>query len=257
MDWLIALFLGAVEGLVEFLPISSSAHLTIVNRWLDLGQGFELFVLLHLGALGALLWHCRRILIEISRQILKGDLRLFLQILVGTLPAGLLGLFAFEFVRNLEGNILLLAIMVGAVGLLMLLPTPVAKQSEIKNLEWKTALGVGGLQALALIPGVSRSGITILTGLHLGMERQLALLWSFLLAIPLLAGAGIRVMISDQGMNYLTDNLLMVVVGNLTALVVGLLAIKGLLAIVGKYGLKPFGFYRLGLSALLLTLSVL
>ena len=148
-------------------------------------------------------------------------------------------------------------VMLIGVGLLMIFfDRPLVGKDRRRTIDWKTSLGVGCAQALALIPGTSRSGITILAGRWLGLSRSTAIYWSFALAIPVIAGAIIRVLLSHEGLELINYHFGLVIVGNIVSFAVGLVAIKFLLAILKKKSLRPFGYYRLGLGFILLVMVI-
>ena len=256
MEWLLILLAGLVQGITEFIPVSSSGHLVLVGSLFDFGANFELYVLANIGTLGALIWFSRREILDLTSRVANGDYNLLLKILVGILPAGLLGLFLTDFFKWLSGHLYVLVFMLIAVGILMLFrPPPVTdKAIEPDDIGWKKISLIGLVQALALVPGTSRSGITILAGLWTGLKQDLAARWSFLMSIPLVAGAVLRVLITPDGAEFVTRQFTFVLVANLVSFVVGMAAITLLMRILSKRSLKPFGIYRIGLGVVLLGL---
>lgn len=206
--------LGLVQGLTEFLPISSSAHLIIVpwlfgwdNRALN---SIQFDVALHMGTLLAVLVYFapdwRRLIAAFVRSVLERrigsdpDRRLVWYIVFATVPAFLVGVLAesqidevFHDPNNLRGGLLIIAVMMIVMGALLLFAERIGKHDiDLKNITLGTALGIGVAQALALVPGVSRSGSTITTGLFLGLKREAAARFSFLLSTPIVLGAGLK-----------------------------------------------------------------
>lgn len=255
--YLTVLILGILQGITEFLPISSSAHLLLLGQVSGLDNSFELAVLLNIGTLAALIYHYRFDLKHIGRQIAGNDWRIFFKLLVSVVPIALVGFFATDFFKSLSDNILVMSAMLVGVGILMFLPIPRVRVKKFKAITWSQTLAVAGLQTLALVPGTSRSGITILSGLWLGFKKDLAVTWSFLLAIPLVAGAVVRVALTPDGFQFVIDHPWEVFLGNLAAFVVGLLALRFLVSLLKKYSLKPFGYYRIILSLILLSVWII
>ena len=255
-EWLIALLIGGVQGLAEFIPVSSSAHLTVLGQVLALPGGFEFYVLVNIGTLAVLINFNRDLLLAIIRQCFRGSFGLAGRLLVSTLPAGLAGFFLSDLFRFLGGNLYLVATMLMLGGLLMLLRLPQPKKplDDLRSLPWSRVLAIAGAQALALVSGVSRSGATLLAGFWLGLKRETAISWSFLLAIPLTAGAIFRVGLSPDGFELLSRQLALVVLANAVSFIVGWAAIGFLLRVIHRYGLRPFGIYRLVLGLTLLGL---
>ena len=256
MVWLTILILGGLQGLTEFLPVSSSAHLAVFGRLLGGVSGFELYVLANIGSLAALIHFSRRQLLEVCRGCPRGSFGLAGRLIVGCLPAGLLGFFLADFFQALSANLYLVAAMLMLGGLLMLPRPPSFKRpaSEADSLPWRKVWLIGSAQALALVSGVSRSGATILSGLWLGLRQDLAVGWSFLLAVPLTAGAVVRVGLTPEAWRLVDEHLGLVVAINIISFAVGLAAIRLLVGIVQRHRLWPFGLYRLALGLFLLGL---
>ena len=256
MIYLTIILLGALQGLTEFLPVSSSGHLLLLGSLFDVSDNFEIYVFLNLGTLGALLWYSRQSLGKICQKIGQKNFRLLLIWVLGVLPAGLIGFFLLDFFRQLEDNLILVAIMLAFVGFLMLFK-PAGRDQPVVELEQispQKALLIGLAQAVALLPGTSRSGATILSGLWLNLKQELAVAFSFLIGLPLIFGAVLRVVVSLEGISYVNDNFWLLVIGNLVSFVVGLVAIDWLLRILRKFSLKLFGWYRLALASLITVL---
>ena len=198
VDWIEAVVLALMQGLTEFLPVSSSAHLILLPRflgWADQGLAFDVAV--HLGTLTAVLVYFRPELSVIVRAwlgSLRGDrtdennARLGWSLLFATIPAGLAGLLFYEFIESTLRLPLVIALATGIFGVLLGLAD---RRGGVGRSEYTVTLGIamviGLAQAIALIPGTSRSGITITAGLALGLSRQAAARFSFLMAIPVIA----------------------------------------------------------------------
>ena len=255
---------GLIQGLTEFLPISSSGHLVIVGQFFNQpGQQLANSVLVNIGTWLALVWATRQQLLGLIRQVWAGDWALPGKIGLATLPAGLAGWLLAGWLDGLSDQLLVVVIMLVGVGILMLImprppaPVPAKAAPEVdfgQRVSWRMALGIGGLQAVALIPGTSRAGVTIIGGLLAGLTPDLAARWSFLMAIPVTLGAILRVIVSSAGWDQLTSNWPLLLAANLVSFAVGLLAVSWLLAILSRRSLRPFGWYRIGLGLFLLTL---
>ncbi len=278
MDLFQALVLGLIQGLTEFLPISSSAHLVFVP-WLFGWNGrpvnsLQFDVALHMGTLLAVLAYFagdwRRLIGAGVRSVLERriganpDRRLVWMLALGSVPAAVVGLVAeskveslFHDPANLRVGLVIIAVMMMVLGLLLLLAERVSRHvRELHDVGPVTALGVGLAQALALIPGVSRSGSTITAGLFFGLKREAAARFSFLLATPVVLGAGLKKLydvLHEGGIP--PDQQWGFVVGFLAAAVSGFLTIHFLLRYLQTRSTAPFIWYRLmvGMGLLLLV----
>lgn len=246
--------LGVVQGLSEFLPISSSAHLIVVPRllgWQDQGLTFD--VALHVGTLLAVLGYFWRDWLRLLRAApypSTSDGRLFWFIVLATIPAGLVGLALEDIVEEQLRSLLLIAGTLTVVGVLLWLVDRARPQSkDLGHITLRGALLVGVAQALALIPGVSRSGITILAGRAQGLTREAAARFSFLLSTPLIAAAGL-LKLQDLSASDLTGPFL---AGVLAAAIVGALAIGLLLRYLRSEGFGLFAIYRVLLALVLIA----
>jgi undecaprenyl-diphosphatase len=276
MDLLQAIVLGAVQGLTEFLPISSSAHLIIVPALLGWPQpGLEFDMALHLGTLVAVFSYFWRDLLAMAlalpRSLVAGrpmgdpQSRLALLIIIGCIPAGLAGVLFEDRIKaqfysdaGLDIGLLVIAATLIVLGLLLWLADRLAAHlRELKDLRWRDAIVIGLAQALALIPGVSRSGSTITAGLFVGLSRPAAARFSFLLGTPLILAAGLKQVLdlAQAGLGALSLSALLA--GFLTSAVVGYLCIAFLLRYLATRTTTVFAVYRLalGLGVLIFALS--
>lgn len=195
MTYLQAVVLGVVQGLTEFLPVSSSGHLILVPHvfgWPD--QGLAVDAALHLGTLAALLAYFRREILALASGALPR--RLVALVVVATAPGGLAGVVFGTLIEAHLRSTLLIAASTAVWAVIMWLadrraaPAPATPRDPLERVTWRQGLAVGCAQAVALIPGTSRSGITITTGLFAGVDRATAARFAFLLGIPITAGAG-------------------------------------------------------------------
>lgn len=248
-----ALVLGLVQGLTEFIPVSSSGHLLLAQEVFGSEESSLAFdVVLHVGTLAALLIYFHKDLFGLAKNVFNKSKEgaLARLIILATIPAALAGLLFADFIDENLRSPMVVVVTLSSVGVLMLLVEKYAVNKKSKDISTKQGLSVGFAQALALIPGVSRSGITITIGMLAGMGRVQAARFSFLLAIPIIAGSAFGVLLKD-GDNLSFDGAL--VVGMLAAFVSGILAIKFLLSVIGQYGLKPFAYYRIMLALIVLV----
>lgn len=263
-----AAVLGLVQGLTEFLPISSTAHLVLVP-WL-LGwptHSLTFDVALHMGTLAAVLIYFRRdwldlargFLVSIARRSLADPAsRLAWLVILGTVPAVLAGLLLDDYVETTFRTPVQMGVLLGAFSFVMLLAERVGRRtSALDSLTWHAALVIGLGQAVALVPGVSRSGSTIATGLFLGLDRSSAARFSFLLATPVVAGAGALKLLDLRNTAIGGDLIGQMVVGAIIAGVSGWLCIHWLLRYLATRGLHVFIWYRLAAAAVVLGLSAL
>jgi len=292
MSLLQAIVLGLVQGLTEFLPISSSAHLILVPWLLDWEEpGLAFDAALHLGTLGAVLIYFWRdllgMVVALPRVIrqprallrdpdpLRGwnaasvdanaNARLALLIAIGTVPGVIAGLFsqrAIEAFYHPGGITPTRAIVAIAIALMLLgsllwiAERMAAHQRRINHLTWRDAVTIGLAQAAALVPGVSRSGATITAGLFQGLHRADAARFAFLLGVPITAAAGTKGLLDTIQAGMSGNELQIFLVGMLTSAIAGFIAIWGLLRFLQRSSTVAFVFYRYGLGLLVLSLIV-
>jgi undecaprenyl-diphosphatase len=266
MEFINSIILGIVQGVTEFLPISSSGHLVVAHDvlGLDFIDNLSFDVALHVGTLVALLfffWNdIIKYIVAFAKSFANWDLknnldqRLAWFIFIGSIPAGVFG-FAFESVIDEKlRSPWLVAVLLIAVGLLFLLFERLfAKTKELESMGLKGALVIGFAQVLALMPGVSRSGITILAGLAQGLKRQAAARFSFLLSIPVVFGAGLKKMLDVAQEQLPANEWLVLLVGALSSAVVGFYVIKYLLKYLSSHSLNIFAYYRFVLGAVIIV----
>ncbi len=262
-----AAVIGIVQGLTEFLPISSSAHLIAVPRILGWNDPFlnsaAFDVMLHLGTLVALLGYFWRDLLRLLGAFLASlrdrrigtdpDRRLAWLLVITVVPAALLGVALESFFDEFFRERLILVALLLAVGavLLWLAERAATQRRELDALRVPDAVAIGAAQALALFPGISRSGISIAAGLFVGLTREAAARFAFLMGTPIIAGAGLwklRGLLAAGGLGSNTGPLL---VGMLAAAISGLIAIGILLAYLRRHSTRVFIGYRLVAAALL------
>jgi len=265
MDWFQVTFLALIQGLTEFLPISSSGHLILPAKifgWADQGLAFDVAV--HVGTLLAVMIYFHkdiRLMISgwltslVKRQQNQESLMAW-SVIVATLPAGLTGILLNDFIELNLRSTLVIGLSTLVFGLLLWWADAKGQRNRGESqIKLRDALWVGFAQALALIPGTSRSGITITAALMLGLTRQAAARFSFLLSIPLIMAAGLLKGI-ELYQNGSETQISHTLAGGLIAFAAALACIHVFLRLLDKVGLLPFVIYRLLLGGLLLIFFV-
>ena len=267
-DWQ-ALVLGIVQGATELLPISSSGHLILVpwaagwhylEQHPDFNKTFD--VALHLGTLAAVVIYFWRDIVKLvrawfgslrRRRISTVEERVAWFVVVATIPAAIAGAAGESYIEDHLGHPWQIAILLAVFAVILWLADRVAARRGIEDIGWKGAVGVGLAQCLALMPGVSRSGVTITAGRLLRLDRDSAARLSFLLLIPIVFGAAVLKGVKDVAIDGLPPGSAgPFVVGMLAAAVVGLVAIWALLGYVRRHTYTVFVVYRLALAAAIL-----
>ncbi|WP_375393262.1 undecaprenyl-diphosphate phosphatase [uncultured Sphingomonas sp.] len=261
-DLLTAAILGVVEGVTEFLPVSSTGHLILATRLLgyDAARWAVFNVVIQLGAIAAIVvlyWRTFATVLGGLARWQPGAIRFVRNLLVAFLPAAVIGLALHKRVEALLANaqVVAVALIVGGVAILLVerLARP-GKVRGVADVPLPTVAGIGLIQCLAMVPGVSRSGATILGGVALGVERRTAAEFSFFLAIPTMLGASAvellknrQALASGGGVGWAAIG-----VGALVAFVVALLVVRGFVTFVGRRGFAPFAWYRIAAGAVAL-----
>jgi undecaprenyl-diphosphatase len=263
MDSLHIVVLAIVQGITEFLPISSSGHLILVpyfTNWPDQGLEFDLAV--HVGTLTAIVAYFRRTLAAMARDWVSsviqrrevGESRLAWAVLFGTIPAGLAGLFFRHDIETTLRSPLVVACTTIGYALLLFVADRVGKQQRNeRSIGWLDVAVIGCAQALALVPGTSRSGVTITAGLFRNLSRDAAARFSFLLAVPVMTAAGLAELAGYADSTAPIDTRA-IVLGLAVSAVTGFACIHYFLKWLTRYGVLPYVIYRLVLGAVLLAL---
>jgi undecaprenyl-diphosphatase len=255
-----ALILGVVQGLTEFIPVSSSGHLILVGHLIgfeDSSLGFD--TALDIGTLLALLIFFWRDFVGLSKGLVtKTDQSKLAWLLVlATIPAVVAGVLLQSLAETTFRSSQLVAINLIAVAFIMLAADKLAKRNlGIKDIGVGRALSIGLAQALALVPGVSRSGITISAGMLTGLDGVSATRFSFLLSAPVIAGATLKVMIKPENLHQLTAEPLMYLVAILAAFASGYWAIRFMLKYLSRHGLAIFAYYRIVVGVIILAIGL-
>lgn len=258
MDIIQAIILGIVQGLTEFLPVSSSAHLVFFQNMLGTGPSVAFDTVLHLGTLVAVVSFFWRDILSMIKALVSSILDLFRGkflegvkedvykrlvwlLVVGTIPAGVMGIaFKNEF-EALFTSILAVGVFLLITGVLLWMSEHYKQgNKEVKEVSFKNALAIGIFQGFAIAPGISRSGSTIAAGLFSGLNRELAARYSFLLSIPAILGAAL---VQVKDITALDMTLTALIAGFIAAVVFGYLAIKLLLKIIKEWSLNIFAYY--------------
>jgi len=247
-----AIFLGIIQGLTEFLPISSSAHIRIIGEFLPSAQdpGATFTAIMQIGTeIAVLLFFFNQI-----KQIFKGD-RLGWLIVLGSLPIFVLGYFGQEYIRNNFRSLWLIAATLIIFGVILgYLDFVGRSEKTLDNLHARDGLLYGLAQSLALVPGVSRSGATIAMGRLLGYRREEALRYSFLLAIPAVLGSGAYELLNSLSEPTNAFSMPETFAATITAFIVGYLVISWLMKFIQTKSFMPFVAYRITLGTLILIL---
>lgn len=258
MQWLEALILGLIQGLTEFIPISSSGHLVIAQTFMS-GAGEHLFLeFINIGTMLALFVFFRRRIWKILQDIfVHRNFKLARNIILTSIPAGVVGFFLSDFIGSnmFFASAVVVVFTLAIVGIIMVVLEKLPHASSVKNGEALSplrALAIGGAQMIALIPGVSRSGSTIIAGRLAGLKPAEAAEYSFLASLPVMMGVTLKVLVGDH--EYLMAHLGTLVVSNAFAFISGLVAVGFLMNYLAKHSLAVFGWYRIGLAVVLATI---
>jgi undecaprenyl-diphosphatase len=262
MTVLEALFLGILQGVTEFLPVSSSGHLILGEEVLGLEvQSLKSFdVVVHLGSLLAIFFYFRKDILGLIKgffRLITGNTkdeysRLVMFIIVGTIPAVIVGFTMEDYIDQYFRNSLAVAICMVIVGLVFLLGEKMAKQRN--EISWKSSIIIGLVQSLALIPGVSRSGSTIVAGLFVGINREKAARFSFLLGIPAIAGAGALTAIKEFESGGFVLDFWPVMLAFWASFLSGLISVAFLMKFLKKNSMNIFAYYLILLG--IITFSI-
>jgi undecaprenyl-diphosphatase len=254
-----ALLLGVVEGLTEFLPISSTGHQIIVADLLGFGgdRAIAFNIIIQLGAILAVVWEYRRKILDVVIGLPKqAEAQRFTgNLIIAVLPAVVLGVAFADVIHHYLFNPITVATALLVGGLIMLWAERRQHQISVETVEqmhWTDALKVGCVQCLAMIPGTSRSGATIIGGLLFGLSRKAATEFSFFLAMPTMVGAALYSGYKYRDL-FQTSDLPVFAIGFVTAFVFAMIAVRGLLKFIAKHSYITFAWYRIGFGLLILA----
>lgn len=262
--FLLVIILGIVEGMTEFVPVSSTGHMILVERFINspqVSKGFmdSFLVIIQFGAIlsvVAYFWKDLTPFVKTKEEFNK-KLSLWSKIIVGVLPAGVIGLLADDYISEFfMDNTTIVASMLILYGIIFILierKNLKGNINSIKEISYKLALTIGFFQCLAMIPGTSRSGATILGALLLGVSRGVAAEYSFFLAIPTMAGATLLKLLKN-GLDFTTLEWQLLGIGSVVSFVVAYIVIKWFMGYIRQKTFKAFGIYRIILGILVLLL---
>lgn len=257
MSILESIIIAIVEGITEFLPVSSTGHMVIAQGLLgiessDFVKAFT--VNIQFGAiLSVIVLYWKRFLQSFD---------FYLKLLIAFIPAAIIGFLASDYIDQMLESVFVVALMLVIGGVFMLYVDKwFNKPEENQEMDWKRALKIGFFQCIAMIPGVSRSMATIVGGMSTKLTRKNAAEFSFFLAVPTMAAASgyklLKLFSEPTGINMLKENILLLIIGNVVAFIVAMAAIKLFIEFLTKYGFKAFGYYRIVVGTILLILLYL
>lgn len=278
-DYFVAFIFGVVEGITEWLPVSSTGHMIILNQFLKLNVSPEFYdlylVVIQLGAILAVMvvfwWDIWPFGVKrnshplsdsgIGRWIMKDKFIMWFKIAVACIPAAIVGVLFDDWLDEHLYNYVVVAIALIVFGIAFIVVEHIMKDKEFKiktvrQINWGHALMIGIFQLLAAVfPGASRSGSTIVGSLGMGIKREAAAKFTFFLAIPVMFGASLLKIVKFKG-DVQGSEIVLLVIGMVTAFVVSLFVIKGLMSFIKKHGFTCFGWYRIALGVLVLILGL-
>ncbi len=278
-DYFVAFIFGVVEGITEWLPVSSTGHMIILNQFLKLNVSPEFYdlylVVIQLGAILAVMvvfwWDIWPFGVKrnshplsdsgIGRWIMKDKFIMWFKIAVACIPAAIVGVLFDDWLDEHLYNYVVVAIALIVFGIAFIVVEHIMKDKEFKiktvgQINWGHALMIGIFQLLAAVfPGASRSGSTIVGSLGMGIKREAAAKFTFFLAIPVMFGASLLKIVKFKG-DVQGSEIVLLVIGMVTAFVVSLFVIKGLMNFIKKHGFTCFGWYRIALGVLVLILGL-
>ncbi|MCX8044254.1 MAG: undecaprenyl-diphosphate phosphatase [Desulfobacterota bacterium] len=245
-----AIIIAIIEGITEFLPISSTGHMILTEALLRMGSSDfakTYIVTIQFGAIvSVIVLYWRRFVQSFRFYSLLG---------IGFLPAALIGFLFGGIIDQLLDNVVVVAIMLIIGGIVLVVCDQWFTTPRNDHISWRTALYIGCFQCCAMIPGVSRSAATIIGGMVFGLSRKQAAEFSFLLAVPtMLAAAGYKILKTPGGFSH--HEIIMLIIGNITACLVAGIAIKGFIAYLSNHGFRHFGYYRIALGGVILILML-
>ena len=270
MSFIEVLILGFIQGIAEFLPISSSAHLIIFRDIFGIGAGMSanmeltFDIALHFGTLLAIgvffFWDFIKMIQKgFTKGVKDDDGKILWYLVAATIPAAIVGvLFEEPIEKIIRSNYVIIALALAIMGIIIYLADKYSKQTKnIKQMTLKDAIIIGCSQVFALIPGFSRSGTTIAAGRILGLERESAAKFSFFLSAPVVLGAVVLQLIKDSVWSVIVANLSTFILGILVSFIIGIICIKYLLKYLQKHNFKIFMIYRVILAIIVLLYVII
>lgn len=264
MSILQAVLLAIIEGLTEFLPVSSTGHLIVVSSLMGIASDpfTKMFtVAIQFGAIvSVIVLYWRRFLGEKNK--FQQTIIFYLKLFVAFLPAAILGFFLNDFIDKLLERVDVVGYMLIIGGIIFLFVDQYFRKNEVmkdQRISYFVAIRIGFFQAIAMIPGVSRSAATIIGGLTQNLNKKTAAEFSFFLAVPTMFAATLYKMYKfySAGGSFGSDEITLLLVGNIVAFFVAILAIKSFINFLTRHGFKVFGYYRIGVGIIILVLYYL
>jgi len=248
------IIIAIVEGLTEFLPVSSTGHMIIAQNLLGMESTEFVKAFTVNIQFGAIL----SVVVLYWKRFFQ-SLNFYRNLLIAFVPAAVIGFLAGDFIDSMLENVWVVASMLVIGGIVMLFVDKwFANEEKDQEMNWKRSLKIGFFQTIAMIPGVSRSMATIVGGMSTGLSRKNAAEFSFFLAVPTMAAASgyklLKLFLEPEGATMLGENLTTLLIGNLVAFVVAMAAIRFFISFLTKYGFKAFGYYRIIVGVLILVL---
>lgn len=257
-----AIFLGVVEGLTEFLPISSTGHLYLSQRLIGYKDSAEIFtVVIQVGAIAAVIWFYRNQLLKTLSGIFKknkAELKFTKNWILATIPAGIAGIFLEKHLDSFNSNLIIaLSLLVGGIVILLVEKYYQSRTSktypQFEKLTFKQSIQIGLYQVIAIIPGVSRSGATILGGMLSGLDRVTATAFSFYLSIPIIVlASGFKLFKDGNQLSTVSGGAPALIAGTVASFISAFIVVGWLLRFVSKNNFKIFAYYRIVLGILIL-----
>ena len=256
MDVIQAIILAIIEGITEYLPVSSTGHMIIASSFMgidnqDFTKIFEVQI-----QFGAIL----SVVVLYWRRFLQ-SFEFYYKLLVAFLPAAVIGLLLNDYIDMLLENVIVVAVMLVLGGIVLVFIDKVFEgKPQKEDVSYPTALKIGFYQCIAMIPGVSRSAASIIGGMTQGLSRKSAAEFSFFLAVPTMFAASAYKMLKgymDGAFAFSSDEIKLLAIGNIVAFLVALAAIKFFISFLQKYGFKVFGYYRIAIGLLILSMIAL
>lgn len=251
------IILGIIQGLTEFIPVSSSGHLVIAQTIFSGASDHYFLEFIDIGTTMALIIFFRKKIISIFHDIfVNKKYNLARNILITAIPAGIVGYLLSDFINSswFFGSIVVVTVALAVVGAVMVVVEKLPKATSVENgekLSAKRALLVGIVQVFALIPGVSRSGSTMIAGRLSGLSSAEAAQYSFLASLPIMLGVMLKLFAGSTERGYLTTHLPDLIISNLAAFIAGLIAVGFMMRYLSRHSLALFGWYRIGLAAII------
>ncbi len=252
-----AIIIAIIEGLSEFLPISSTGHMIIGQKMLNLESTVFVKAFTVCIQFGAIL----SVVVLYWKRFFQ-SLDFYWKLFIAFLPAAIIGFLASDYIDSMLESVTIVAVMLIIGGFLMLFVDKwFNKPEENQEISWKRSLKIGFFQCIAMIPGVSRSMATIVGGMTTKLTRKNAAEFSFFLAVPTMAAASgyklLKLIMDPSSANILSENLITLLIGNIVAFIVAMVAIKFFIDFLTKYGFKAFGYYRIVVGVIILVLIAL